>query len=348
MMWFEQLFGFAETAPKIRSHLETGRHPVQGNFIRSKTNGRVFPVGHFGTPSVQELREIVDSSSGRNEEPVKFAHIVIGDVLPMHAENPGAMFQVASQFNCLESPNNSTGPEAGLSRYELDNTQGPACALACAAATVWRNYFVPVRKEDGTVQEGQTNETQINCLAGLEALIEKKLWNMTNGYLSSSVENMHEFTQMLQECDRDALLASIRIGLQTRVHVNFESRRYWKEAPPAIEVHQAFCSAVPCSYDRAVPLDSYAPLAKLVLDAAYEATLLAAKACGAKRVYLTMIGGGSFGNRKEWIASAIGRALAKIGQGLDVKICHYMGFDAELRDMVGESFKSCISGAQSP
>lgn len=26
-------------------------------------------------------------------------------------------------------------------RYAFDNTQGPACALACPAATAFRNYF---------------------------------------------------------------------------------------------------------------------------------------------------------------------------------------------------------------
>ncbi len=52
-----------------------------------------------------------------------------------------AVFQVASQFNCLEMVGPKVRPEDGISRYAADATQGPACALACPAATVFRNYF---------------------------------------------------------------------------------------------------------------------------------------------------------------------------------------------------------------
>jgi hypothetical protein len=53
--------------------------------------------------------------------------------------------------------------------------------------------------------------------------------------------------------------------------------------------------------------------ASLVLEAAYEATLLAALECprrgGRPRVYLTLLGGGAFGRQREWILRAIRRAL---------------------------------------
>ncbi|MCB1263648.1 MAG: hypothetical protein KDB56_03485 [Mycobacterium sp.] len=35
-------------------------------------------------------------------------------------------------------------PERGLARYAGDPTQGPACAMAAGAATIHRNYLVPV------------------------------------------------------------------------------------------------------------------------------------------------------------------------------------------------------------
>ena len=49
--------------------------------------------------------------------------------------------EVASQFNCLEMVGPGTRPEDGVTIYAKDATQGPACALACPAATVFRNYF---------------------------------------------------------------------------------------------------------------------------------------------------------------------------------------------------------------
>jgi hypothetical protein len=36
-----------------------------------------------------------------------------------------------------------TVPEHGVTVYSGDPTQGPACALACAAGSVYRNYFCP-------------------------------------------------------------------------------------------------------------------------------------------------------------------------------------------------------------
>lgn len=69
---------------------------------------------------------------------------VVGDVRELHnrrLEYQGAVFQVASQFNCLEMVNPGVTPENGITMYEADRTQGPACAIACAPATAFRNYL---------------------------------------------------------------------------------------------------------------------------------------------------------------------------------------------------------------
>ena len=59
---------------------------------------------------------------------------------------PGALFQVASQFNALEMIGPDVTPEHGVSRYQRDPTQGPACAIAAGAATIYRNFFVARRR----------------------------------------------------------------------------------------------------------------------------------------------------------------------------------------------------------
>jgi len=77
---------------------------------------------------------------------------------------------------------------------------------------------------------------------------------------------------------------------------------------------KVFCSALPISY-APMPRDSWKPFASLVLEAAYEATLLAACACrddGASSILLlTRLGGGAFGNDDHWIDAAIARALKR-------------------------------------
>ena len=59
--------------------------------------------------------------------------MVCGDVRQMNRQpaNAGALFQVASQFNLLEMTGPAVTPEEGVTRYQGDPTQGPACANRC-------------------------------------------------------------------------------------------------------------------------------------------------------------------------------------------------------------------------
>jgi len=66
------------------------------------------------------------------------------------------------------------------------------------------------------------------------------------------------------------------------------------------------------------------PFTRLVLEAAKEATLLAAALTPERRVFLTLLGGGVFGNRMEWIVDAIQRAEERTQNlGLDIQIVSY-------------------------
>jgi hypothetical protein len=69
---------------------------------------------------------------------------------------------VASQFNALEMTGPRVTPENGVTRYKHGHTQGPACAIAAGAATIYRNYFAPVA--DGI---GQTADRQFDGLADI-------------------------------------------------------------------------------------------------------------------------------------------------------------------------------------
>ena len=113
--------------------------------------------------------------------PIRVRNIV-GEAGALHADprNAGALFQVASQFNLLEMVSPDISPEDGVTPYVYDRTQGPACAIAAGAATIYRNYFAMV---DG--KEGQDAGRQIDCLWDVhEALSpEGQLhWEMRNGY----------------------------------------------------------------------------------------------------------------------------------------------------------------------
>eukprot|EP00978_Attheya_sp_CCMP212_P005889 scaffold13164_cov51-Attheya_sp.AAC.1 len=92
-------------------------------------------------------------------------------------------------------------------------------------------------------------------------------------------------------------------------------------------VTQAYCSALPVNYGEH-PVEKWEAFARLVLEASYEATfhaaILNAASTGNNKVFLTLVGGGVFGNKEEWILDAIEKCLNMFaGYALDVNIVSY-------------------------
>src|SRR5207248_8249126 len=138
MDWFEKLTGFRESDYDLtRSRLE-----VIGERLHSKANGQSYAIGKLETPSLKELRQRAQLLEADVAGTVKVS-CVSGDIRAMHRDpaNKNALFQVASQFNLLEMTGPDVSPEDGVTRYSYDHTQGPACAIAAGAATIYRNYF---------------------------------------------------------------------------------------------------------------------------------------------------------------------------------------------------------------
>lgn len=231
----------------------------------------------------------------------------MGDVRQLHREvsAAGSLFQVASQFNLLEMASPSATPEMGVGIYENDHTQGPACAIAAGAGTIYRNYFAPV---NGRI--GQTADNQIDCLSDLGAALgndDGRLWKMRNGYVLATESGLAEISQRLQassDAQLEELRGRLRIGIQWNTQVTLAGCQHL--------VSQAYCSALPVAYSRLAPF-LWERFARLILEALYEATLCAAtlnaRLSGTGTVYLTAVGGGAFGNPGDWIVAALERAL---------------------------------------
>lgn len=327
-MWFEQLTGFTERgAAQVRQMLQ-----LKDGTLISRANGRQFQIGRLETPTLAQLTEDANSilqSSGFNAEPSSVQEIV-ADVQGLHsdAQNAGALFQVASQFNLLEMVGPTVTPDTGISGYQFDRTQGPACAMACGAGLIYRNYFVPV---NGDI--GQTAERQLNMLDQFEQhllnTVNKHakqpfegLWQMKNGYAlptAAQFKAINTTLEQLSPAEIDELIGSIKIGVQYDTEVTLHSCSHL--------VTQAYCSAMPVAYSQQSS-ELWRPLASLILQAAYKATLAAAvinaSKTGNKKVYLTLLGGGAFGNAMEWIIDAIANALdAYKNSGLLVNIVSY-------------------------
>lgn len=236
--WYEVLFGLAESSSYSAAQKNFVVNRLAGT-ITSKANGKEFQVGTFYTPSLRNLR---DTASAQLKAQItdgsdfKFDHVVQGDVLLEHANYPGAVFQAASQFNCLEFSSWKSLPENGLTIYAHDRTQGPACALACAAGTVYRNYFADVYNMPGDVdllreiaappgsssslpkdetsdvldysKVGQMEHRQLNNLDDLEKLLynaDNKFFNVLNGYtFSADGSKLDALNEILADHKRSA------------------------------------------------------------------------------------------------------------------------------------------------
>ncbi len=310
-MWLKNLIGFDESKEAIYKNIV-----LKNDKLKSLVNGKEYYYGRLETPSLKELREKVKRSNAKKGK-LKL-QAISADVKNLHLnqDNENALFQVASQFNLLEMVGANVTPEMGIERYEYDNTQGPICAICAGVGTIYRNYFVEL---DGQV--GQSENKQIDCLADIgEALGNKKntLWEMRNGYALLKEDGLYYINRKLEgmsEDEVDELREKLRIGIMwnTQVTLNDATHR----------VSQAYCSALPISY-VGFSSELWRPFASLILEASYEATICAGILNGDNKVYLTLVGGGAFGNEIKWICSAIKQAVLKyIEYELDVKIVNY-------------------------
>ena len=362
--WFCKLFGFTErdiSHTKIKDMFE---YNYDSGILLSKSNNKKFIAGKFETPTQGDLRTTLDL----NEIVKNHAHLqgkltvkqVNGDVTKYHnkEENRFSVFQGAGQFNCLEFASAKGKPENGISCYAMDHTQGPACATTCAAGTIIRNYFAykKLDKDNKYVFEEQQQNNQINCLELVEEIINNKgnnYFTIQNGYTDSKNEKLQELNAFMYnnpditEKMKEAYKAGIQFDTEV-VATNFGANIIYEEDfTKKLLVTQVYCSAISISYSRA---SSYlwSNFAKWVLDCAYEYVFYATiqnaqnhpEHPSAKKVYLTSLGGGVFGNKHEWIRDAILKAATKFKDiGLEVYIVNYSGKE-DVYDIIEQKFSN--------
>lgn len=300
--WFTDLTGLPDDRPEV---VRAGIR-VEGEVLHCLANGRRLVAGRLSTPA---LKDLPPPPQGPSRIAVSET---VADVRALHADpaNAGAVFQVASQFNLLEMIGPDIPPEAGIARYATDMTQGPACAMACAAGTIWRTYFVPLGD-----QIGQSADRQLDMLADLGRALgngDGSLWRMRNGYALPRPGGLRTVAERIAKADRAALARLLRIGVQQGTEVTLPGAGHL--------VHQVYASALPIAYADD-PTAEWEPFARLILNAAYQATFAAALALGAKRLFLTRLGGGAFGNPPDWITDAMASAIRSYHAApLDVRI----------------------------
>eukprot|EP00928_Gymnodinium_smaydae_P061123 TRINITY_DN45281_c0_g1_i1.p1 TRINITY_DN45281_c0_g1~~TRINITY_DN45281_c0_g1_i1.p1 ORF type:complete len:488 (+),score=109.91 TRINITY_DN45281_c0_g1_i1:97-1560(+) len=322
--WFQDAFGFKEgTYEQMRDKFIF----FQGELM-STGNGERYDVGTFETPTLEELHAELATRQRRAAESAAMKappsgltfENVVADVLALHEDqaNANAVFQVSGNFDCLESyyGYRQRPGEHGITGYAALRYQGAACALACAPATVYRKYFWNGR--------GQHEGQELDCLGRLGTLVgndKHGYWVMRNGYCYPKISGGIAKLSTLLANDRD---------LQERARNKVQVGVHWstKVLNGEHSVCQVHCGALPVATEARVLVADWRPLAKVVLDAAYDATLATAAILAAKRgervqVFLTAVGSGWKGNLCDWIADAIERALLRYREyPLDVVLVH--------------------------
>jgi hypothetical protein len=156
---------------------------------------------------------------------------------------------------------------------------------------------------------------------------------MRNGYALPSKNGLTEVSdrlRALREDELDTLRRLLRIGIQWDTQVTLNNSSHL--------LSQAYCSALPVAYS-AHSVDLWRHFARLVLEASYEATICAAilnrENTGNNAVYLTLLGGGAFGNETGWIMESIKRAvMLYAGHDINVAIVSYGSSKPHVRQLV--------------
>jgi hypothetical protein len=279
---------------------------------------RTFAAGKFEVLSIAQLRERAPKPTGR---PRLFALIGSDPATDIGALQSTAathsLFQVASQFNCLEAPDAMLVP---VFRYFRDPTQGPRASISAFAGTLLRHYSAP--GPEGT-RFSQSEQRQLNLLS--EAL-PGAIGHVESGYLTT--QNISDLTAAATALESS--FERICVGVHDGLEVAF-GHQWDGEVIGAPRIAQVFTSTLALGYsDGAYDASAAAKICTQLLRAAYLGTLLAAAALGKRTAVLTLIGGGVFQNSHRIILEAIEWALEQVPHSMDVVI-NSRDIDADVR-----------------
>ncbi len=280
-------------------------------FLKNKLEGKqgTFYVKQVEPFDSAALAVMAQKENGCFTSKVKFSIIEGGeiptgksfqrhlDVAALQAlpENNGAVFQVASNLNALEL--NGTKKERIYTYIPL-RTQGEICALSAMPGIIDRMYL----------------QSPINFLKNFN-------WQgpvtYTEGYFPCMSEMNTRFKDMTYD-DIVRTCSTLSVGVQKNVRVTSGLRDYIQKhwtlvAFKAVPVQgidqritQVFTAALdPYNNSMLTKTLGFENLARTLLHGAYKGTFDVAYDLKAKKIFLTLVGGGVFQNKFEWIAEAL-------------------------------------------
>uniref|UniRef100_A0A6B2L7B0 Uncharacterized protein n=1 Tax=Arcella intermedia TaxID=1963864 RepID=A0A6B2L7B0_9EUKA len=277
---------------------------------------QLYSIGHLLTnfnerePTTRRVKFVVLSRS--DSESLKYVDV---NYLQSQESNKGALFQVASNFNCVEGIGGPPDEKDFVTNYIYDKTQGPYASISCGGAAILRVFGAFAHPNQHQVLWRQTKDKQINLLSDLSSYFP-----IQHGYVALDRDNDVKLPE-----DKETLLSQFQIGYQQNAQVIFGEAEgeYFKIVPPEQNqtIDQIFVAALNLAQGLSGRLASKIPgvehKAQFLLKGAYDGTYLAALYHNKKKIFLTSVGGGVFGNREDWIVDAMLDAHEKYGHSLE-------------------------------
>lgn len=224
----------------------------------------------------------------------------------------GALFQIASNFNSLEQKYADEVP-LPVSEYVHDRTQGPRAVLATTASILYRRYLIGSNRD----RRPDVQETYKNY-PGIFAKLR-----VGNAYDDAdlSIGGYFDVGTILKSDEDDNYVATgLRLArgfgiMGVRgcdVVLNWpDYDRPSVQNPPGKKVGHALVAAIDATQEKmsTLPLEESNAWLFGSLFAAYYNTLAYAVRINAKKVVLTLMGGGVFSNPPRLIAEAMQLAI---------------------------------------
>jgi len=232
-------------------------------------------------------------------------------------QNCNAVFQVASNLNGIESKSELEKPTSKnyTKNYFMDRTQGPIASISAGAAAIVRVHAAYYNHDN---QDWIQTETQyLNILQNM-----KEHFPTRNGYVIFDTNppkfpsrNSPDYYKLLLAADvlyhKSAQVTSgHRIKQETTEMIEIVDS-------PKQKIDQVCCAAVNLAQGRTGNENKSShnseDKARFLLDLAYEGTYISSIKHNRSQIFLTLVGGGVFGNPIEWILDSLIDAHKKWG-----------------------------------
>lgn len=306
------------------------------------TPAGTFSCGHYEQKTIKEIANAVAKKAlpGGGTFNVHLGKHL--DVAAYQADpnNAGAVFQVASNFNGLETTAYDKNIETEtLTDYTSDYTQGPFASISAAPGLIYRRFFLFHGQGSNNVSEwGQLNDPnsdkaknrKVNLLENIQDIfvspagypcfddtITTREWQGTRmgGYEVDVQKPSFKVGSKEYQCKgiHRTPTAKDFDTIQMAYHANIPVL-FGKTAGGTHQilnfnnphtVDQIFAAAVDLAQGTNEKSDKNIAWAKTILRADYQGALQAAFLKGKKRVFLTLMGGGAFGNDFQHIFDAM-------------------------------------------